>query len=326
MAQKILIKDSIKNQVKIKTPLFHKVLSVLKEEGIQNQSLLVAVSGGADSLSLLHVLNSCASLQNLKLYASYVHHGPSSDKKIQTYRDEASIFVSKFCKSLGIPCLNPEPSLSVLKNEDELRTFRYEVLRKIAKDKNIPTLVLAHNKNDVLETRLIHLIRGCAEQGFQSLKTYKDPYLRPLLDVSREDILNYLKKYNVSYLEDPSNQGQGSLRNWIRLKWLPLLEKKRPGSLSALSRSFSHIAFKDPEKLYSRLITSKGLKRDLFIELNPAQKKGALAFYMRQKQCKDYGLSHINEILKHLDRNQKNFNLRILKKTWRMSSQFIFIE
>ena len=323
---KEVMKSKIKTPQIKKTNLFHQTLKILKEENIKKQSVLVAVSGGVDSLALLHILKQCASLQELKLYSAFIHHGLSPDKKIVAYRDKAQAFVSQVSASYNIPFLTSSPSAFILKNEAEAREFRYNELKKRMQENKIPILALAHNNNDVLETRLIHLIRGCSEKGFHSLKVFKAPYFRPFLHTKREDILEYLKVHKLSFLEDPSNKEDHFLRNWIRLKWLPLLEKKRTGSVHTLSRSLSQIALKEPEDAYSKLITPEGLKRDLFLELSPYHQRGALAHYMRQKKCRDYGLNHINEILKHLDRGEKNFNLRLLKKEWKMSPQFISIE
>ena len=320
----------MKSKIKIpevkKTNLFHQILKILKEESVKKQSVLVAVSGGADSLALLHVLKQCASLQELKLYVAFIHHGPSPDKKIIAYRDKAQVYVSQVSAAYNIPFLTSPPSAFVLKSEAEAREFRYTELKKRMQENKISTLAIAHNNNDVLETRLIHLIRGCSEKGLQSLKVFKAPYFRPFLHIKREDILEYLKVHKISFLEDPSNKADYFLRNWIRLKWLPLLEKKRAGSVHSLSRSLSQVALKEPEDTYSKLITPQGLKRDILLELSPYHQRGALAHYMRQKKCRDYGLNHINEILKHLDRSEKNFNLRLLKKEWKMSPQFISIE
>ena len=313
------------NQVK-KTALFHKVLSVLKKENIKNQKLLVAVSGGADSLCLLHLLKQCAFVQNLNLFAVHVHHGLASTNKIKKYRDATQNFTSRFAKKQDLDLFQMGPAKKLLKNEDQAREYRYNEFKKLMKQQDIPTIALAHNENDVLETKLIHLIRGCSHKGLKSLKTHKPPYLRPLLQVSRKEILEYLKLQKIKFMEDPTNKEDYFLRNWIRLTWLPLLEKKRPGSLSVLARSLSQISLNEPEMPYSKLITPKGLRRDLFLELSPSLKKQILAYYMRKNACKDYGQSHINEIIKQLDRNEKIFNLRVLKKTWKMGEQFISVE
>ena len=308
-------------------PLFHKTLKFLTHHNVKNQKVIVGVSGGVDSMALLGVLSELSSPCKLSLLAMYVHHGSSPDQKIKSYRNQAKKFVKEVCDSRSIPFISSVPSKKILKTEEEFRNFRRTCLKNLFKKEQAHWIALAHNSGDVLETRLLHLIRGCGAQGL-SFPPMDPPWLRPFVSVSREELMNYAKACQIKWLEDPSNEQERFLRNWLRQNWLPALEKQRPGSRDTLARSFSHIAeaLNGTEDSFSSLITKKGVKRNALLELSPSRQRSVLAFYMRKQKLKNYGLSHIEELLKHLDRTQKNFTLKLLRKNWRITKDFISVE
>ena len=294
---------------------------------MKNQKVIVGVSGGVDSMALLGILSELSSPCKLSLLAMYVHHGASPDRKIKSYRNQAKKIVKEFCDSRSIPFVSSVPSKKILKTEEEFRNFRRACLKDLFKREQAHWIALAHNRGDVLETRLLHLIRGCGAQGL-FFPPVDSPWLRPFVSVSREELMNYAKARQIKWLEDPSNERERFLRNWLRQNWLPALEKQRPGSRETLARSFSHIAevLENTEDKVSSLITKKGVKRNALLELPPSRQRSVLAFYMRKQKLKNYGLSHIEELLKHLDRTQKNFTLKLLRKNWRITKDFIFVE
>jgi len=150
--------------------LEHKLLSVFREESL-NKNLIVSVSGGLDSMALLSVLCELQKQLGLNLIVGHIHHGPSDDQEQEKYRQKSHDLVKKICESYKIQFISnysTQPS-KVLKSEAEFRQLReqnYESWLQTYADYNI---VLGHHKNDVLENRLIQLIRGCGEKGFLSL-------------------------------------------------------------------------------------------------------------------------------------------------------------
>ena len=310
--------------------LFHKTLKLFKSEGIKNVKILVGVSGGLDSVVLLHILQEISGPQKLKLWGVHIHHGISTDSLTEAYRKKAKDFTIKTCSSLSLPCLSPSPSKKLLKSEAEFREFRHFLFKQFLKEKKADWVALAHNSDDLLETRLLHLIRGCGEEGIKAMQNLSPPLLRPLLCVSKEEIRDYAMQNKLKWLEDPTNSKDQFLRNWLRNKWLPELEKKRPGSRSRLAHSLSSIASlliqEKNEEFFFSLISDKGLRRDLFNECSLSEQRRALAFYMRKQGLKNYGKSHIEEILKNLERKQKGFSLKLLKKTWKITNKYLYIE
>ena len=306
-------------------PLFHKILKVLKERDIERQTLLVAVSGGVDSVTLLHLLLKMSRQLSLKLFGVYIHHGPSDKLSLSQYRDKTEAFVKNLCSENNIPFLYSK-SEKTLPSENDMRDFRHSLLKSFLHKKKAHWIGLAHNSNDVLETRLIHLIRGCGEEGLKSMNCVQPPILRPLIFSSREEIKDYAEKNKLKWLEDPSNKDTSFFRNWLRLKWLPLLEQKRPQSLVSLSRSLSLIAEAERDSSMDVFISEKGIKRKSLLELGPVNQKRVLAYYMRKKHLSGYSLSHVEELKKHISRSQKSFTVRLLKRTWHITQEFVFVE
>ena len=298
----------------MKAHFFNKTLQLFKEYNIQNKKIIVGVSGGLDSIVLFDLLKELSQPCRLRLYIAHVHHGDSSQKKIKSYRDKVKKFVLKASQKDGIEFLSPKPTSKILKSEEEFRKLRHTYFKKILKSKQADLIVLAHNQDDLLETRLIQLIRGCGSQGLNSMSFYEAPYLRPLLFWTRKEIKSYALKQNLKWLEDPSNRENQFLRNWIRNKWLRDLENKRQGAVKSLARSLESLSKYQKEDLQT-YIDTKGIKRKLLLELPLREKKRVLAFYMRKISLANYGQSHIEEILKHNERIQKTFSIQLLKRT-----------
>lgn len=308
-------------------PLYHKVLKFLREGDIQRQKLLIGLSGGRDSVTLFHLLSEMSRPLQLHLLAAYVHHGPANSPKAAAYRTQAAAFVKNLCSKKSVPFYLAK-SDKTLSNEKQMRDFRHSALRFLRLKHKAHWIVLGHNSEDVLETRLIHLIRGSSEAGLKGMGFNRPPLLRPLVLSSREDIADYSEKHKLKYLDDPSNQETTPLRNWLRHTWLPLLEEKRPKALATLSRSLSLIAETAvlPDNEFKDYVSQKGINRQRLLELGPLHQARLFAFYMRTKGFLAYSLSHVQELQKHNQRREKIFKLRLLKRTWHFSPEWIFLD
>ncbi len=328
--------------------LFHAVLKSLRACRIQNQHLLVGVSGGLDSMTLLHVLWSLGRPLKLKLSVVHVHHG-SEDKKQRAFQDKALKLVQSFCRKNHLPFYSNSPSkggdrrLTALpqgpkpKSSADLRAFRYQVFLKYFKQSKAHWMVLAHTADDLLETRLLRLIRGTGPWGLKAMQFKRGRLLRPLIENSRSQIKDYALKTRLKWCEDPSNKStEKSLRNWIRHKWLTELSAKKPGALKALSRSLSLLAhskelsllppLSDPTQKPGGLVEGPALRRDRLLKLLPEDQAKIMACYLRRKGCWRYNLGHIKEILKQLARKQKNFSFFLLGKKWTVSERLLCIK
>ncbi len=307
----------------MKQYFFNKTLAFFKDHKIQNKKIILAVSGGLDSIILLDLLKELSRPCKLELYLGHIHHGMSDNKKIQSYRDKTKKFVNSLAQSYELEFLCPDLPKASLKSEEDFRKFRHSHLKKMLKQKQADAIALAHNSNDLLETRLIQLIRGCGQEGLKGMKIWNTPYLRPLLVFSRQEIKNYAIEKKLKWKDDPSNKDNHHLRNWIRNKWLPSLEKKRLGSVKSLTRSLEAICPSRDKDLFLLAITPKGIKRNLLIEMPLKEQKQVLALYMRKLKLSNYGQSHISEILKQAERQKKEFSVKILKRTWIFTQDYI---
>ena len=194
-------------------------------------AVIVALSGGADSVCLLTVLKQLATPAFL-LRAVHVHHGI---RGAEADRDEA--FAQKLCESLSVPlcvayCHVPAYAAEHGLSEEEAgRILRYQVLEKEAGkwEQELPAgsrvkIALAHHRDDNAETILHHLLRGSGLTGLAGIRPVQGRRIRPLLCVGREEIRAYLEAGHISWCEDSTNQSPDYTRNRIRSQVLPLLK------------------------------------------------------------------------------------------------------
>ena len=285
----------------------------------------MAVSGGVDSITLLDLLYEVSSVLKLKLAVAHVHHGIQTN----SFRDEAQIFTHCLCEGMEIPFFTNTTSKITQKNstpsEESLRKLRYSFLRQWMKQCKAHYLVLAHTSDDLLETRLIRLIRGTGAEGLASMHFSKDHLLRPLLTFTKKEIQNYAHFKQLIWLEDPSNyQSKATLRNWIRQKWLPQLEKKRCGSIRNLSKSLHRLCAENPiEDSLPQLLTPQGLDRKKLIESSYFEQKRALVKYIRMAGLNNYTEGHIQEILKRIHSQHHKRKFFLLGKYWLFTDQYV---
>ena len=319
--------------------LFHFLLNRFRLEGVKNKHLLIAVSGGVDSVSLLALLLELKDALQLQLSVVHVHHH-SRQKQQKIFQDKAIKMVQNLCQQNNICFYSNLSSFTadtkkqitklntvVHSSEAELRRYRYQIFKDIFKKSKADYLVLAHTANDLLETRLIRLIRGTGTQGLPAMVFKKGVLLRPFLSITRQQLTNYIKRRKWSWCEDPSNQlNQHSLRNWIRQSWLPLLEQKRPGSIKSFARSLELIAQQRRSSHLESAAAESRLRIDFLLELSYPDRQRVLAGYMRRQGLKNYSLSHIQELMKRLDSPQKTAIFFLLGKKWKITDSQLFFE
>ncbi len=210
-------------------------------------TVLCAVSGGADSVYLLHRLHLLRLGRPFTLYAAHYNHnlrGAESDRDEQFVRD----FVRGWCgqervgRTDGGEDLYPPVELIVgsgdvagearrrrLGLEETAREMRYAFLRETAERVGADRIATAHNADDNAETQLLHLLRGSGLRGLGGIAPRRGELIRPLLTTTRAEIEEYLRLYSIPHVEDSSNAEDGFLRNRLRHQVLPLLEKLAPG-------------------------------------------------------------------------------------------------
>lgn len=200
----------------------------------QSSNLLVAFSGGLDSVVLLYQLAQLRASNGFKLRAMHIHHGLSAKA------DEWLAHCSAFCQQLDVPFIAERVVLTAAGGlESAARTARYQALGRQLQAKEV--LVTAHHQDDQCETLLLALKRGSGPAGLASMPE-RLPFagtwlVRPFLAVSRAELFAYAKRNGLGYCEDESNDEQRFDRNFLRQAVLPVLQQRWPYFSSSVARS-----------------------------------------------------------------------------------------
>lgn len=198
--------------------------------------LLVALSGGADSVTLLHLAHRMADRYGYRLEALHVHHGIRGDEA-----DRDRDFCKQLCDRLHIPLSVVELDIPALAKaegrglEETARLYRYQALQNYAAKHSLDRIATAHTATDNLETVLLQLTRGSG--SVIGIPTVRDCYLRPLLRATRADVLAYLQEWDLPHMEDSSNKSDELSRNLIRHRVLPVLQELNPKAEEAFARA-----------------------------------------------------------------------------------------
>jgi len=206
--------------------MINKIFQYIKKENLisENAKIIIGLSGGPDSVFLLYILKELKKTINFELIAAHLNHEWRESAKI----DED--FCKKITKELGVPLiikkaseLNAEIKFKGSK-EEYARNLRRFFFQEILKENDATLVALAHHLNDQEETFFIRLIRGTTLKGLTCMKPLEGNYIRPLLEIKKNEILNYLKENKIDYIEDPTNLSIDFLRNRIRLNVIPELQ------------------------------------------------------------------------------------------------------
>ena len=208
--------------------MLKKVISYIEKNKIlqDGDSVLLGVSGGADSVCMLHVLYSLREKYHLKLYVVHVNHGIRGS---EAKRD--ADFVEQMAENLQIPFRVVTANIPEMAKEQKLseeeagRIFRYNTFEQVANEVGANKIAVAHNLNDNSETALFNLFRGSRLKGLRGISPMRGQIIRPLLCCSRNEIEQYLQENNLSYCTDSTNKETDYSRNRIRLKLMPYIKE-----------------------------------------------------------------------------------------------------
>ncbi len=208
-----------------------KVLDVIKRNKLmlRGETIGIGVSGGEDSMALLHFLNEAKEDLDVDIVAITVDHG------LRENANSDCEFVINYCKENRIRChkfkvdsnkIAKEKGLGI---EQAAREARYGVFEALIKKGIVDKIALAHHMGDQAETILLHILRGAGLVGATGMELTRDGvYIRPFLNVAKEDITKYLYENGIDHIEDETNADSAFSRNYLRNKVMPLLRKKFP--------------------------------------------------------------------------------------------------
>ena len=249
--------------------------------------VVVGISGGADSVALLHILVSLG----YKCIAAHCNFNLRGD---ESSRDEQ--FTTDFTQRLQVPLCKISFETNKYAQENRLsvemaaRELRYRWFEELLNTYDADAVAVAHHRDDSVETLLINLTRGSGLTGLTGIKPKNGNVVRPLLCVSREDIYAYIEKNGLEYVTDSSNSSDIYTRNFIRLKVIPLLEEINPSVKASLARTANHLY--DASLIYNHSIEEA---RRVIIQNNRLSISALLSFpapaTILYEMLKPYGFS-----------------------------------
>ncbi len=243
-------------------------------------TVLAAVSGGADSMCLLHMLMSFSKTQGFTVAAAHFNHMIRGD---EADRDEA--FVRDFCSQNGIvfyagrgdvPTFSKTHGLSL---EEAARNMRYAFLYETAEKTGAKKIATAHNADDNVETVLLNFTRGSGLSGMRGIPPVRENIIRPLLKTPRTEIIKYLSENGISYVEDSTNAEDLYARNRLRHNVVPVLKELNPalletacGMTEILSEAEDFIVF-EAERFIDENYDGRSVSANALTALHPALSK-----------------------------------------------------
>jgi tRNA(Ile)-lysidine synthase len=214
--------------------LYQKIFKFIKSNEliVPGDKLLLALSGGADSVFVFHFLHDNADYINISFGAVYIHHHLRGREA-----DEDREFCRNLCEKYNIPFFTDDLDVVGFAKENRLsieeaaRELRYKKLSEICYENGFDKIVAAHNQSDNTETILLNLVKGTGLDGLTGIPVKRENIIRPILSISREEIENYLSEHNIEYRIDSTNESSEYQRNFLRNEILPSIKRKLNPSL-----------------------------------------------------------------------------------------------
>ncbi len=207
------------------------------------ETVVVALSGGPDSVALTDALAAVAAEAEIRVFAAHLDH------RLREGSAADAAFCADLCRRWAVPLRIGEADVRARARreggglEEAARLERYGFLRSVKKDLGASTIAVAHTRDDQAETLLIRLLRGAGSRGLAAMRRRSGDLFRPLLDVSRVQVMDHLRHADLPWREDPSNVDPAYVRNRVRHELLPYLEARfNPNVRAALARSAGLIA------------------------------------------------------------------------------------
>lgn len=251
---------------------------------------VVAVSGGVDSMVLLDILKS---LPGIQLFVAHFNHGIRADSGL----DEK--LVKKTAEKYGLPFEAGHGKLGPGASEEKAREARYKFLKKIQQEHKARTIVTAHHQDDLLETAILNILRGTGRRGLSAIAENPD-IERPMLYLSKKDILSYAKAHKLEWHEDPTNKDERYLRNYIRIRIVPRLsQSQRQHFLSSLKETAALNSTINQEiaNMSQKIIDKNSLNRRKFIDLPTEIANEILMHFLRQNGIRQFNKPTVERLM-----------------------------
>lgn len=305
---------------------------ILEKYNIKKEAkILVAVSGGVDSMVLLHYL----SRQDFKVAVAHVNHSTRNGES-----DEDQLFVEAYCNQNVIPFYAKKLTYEKLKRgnfQENARNARYAFFMEIMNKHKFDFIATAHHADDQWETFILNLVRGSGLQGLKGIREQRGKIIRPFLSITKEEIKKYQEDYKIPYVEDSTNSDENYMRNRVRHRITPVINGVFPHFVNQVTKSTKHLRselnllqelvdqvrsetfeegkkktkiklkgiqeYKHAETLLYYLLQPYGFDRTATRDMLHSKRTGALF------QSKDYEVLHDRKKLILRKRSEKAFNI-----------------
>ena len=284
--------------------------------------VLVAVSGGADSIALLYILKQFSKELGFELFVAHLNHLARRDES-----NKDASFVEKEAVKLSLPFFSDKIDVkkSLLKSsfQESARILRYQFLEDVLMSIKGNKIALGHNADDQIETIIMNLLRGTGLRGLAGIQKERGHIIRPLLSCSRLEIEQFLDEQNLSYRKASSNNDSKYLRNRIRHEVIPFLKKFNPDisgnllGLAEIARGEERWMSEKTREVYSQLVTSE--TRGVCVEITefesqPIAMKRRLVreiFYRLSGSLRKVSALHIQQVLRLCSRARVGSSLNL---------------
>ncbi len=266
--------------------MLNKLVSFLRQYDMvqPGDTVTCAVSGGADSMALLFAMYLLREKLQIHLCAAHFNHGLRGE---ESDRDE--IFVRDFCTGYAIPIASGSAPVKAGKKglEAAARNARYEFLHT-----QPGKIATAHTADDNAETVLMHMVRGTGLKGLGAIAPINGRLIRPMLTITRKEVLAFLQEYHIPYVEDSSNETDAFLRNRMRHHVMPLLTGENPRFAENLSAMA--LRLREDEQLLASLESEQILPEVTVLRSLPAaQRKRALRAFLERSGVREPEAEHV---------------------------------
>ena len=297
--------------------MISKVKNFLDKYNIKNKKVIIGFSSGPDSVMMTFLLLKLKEEYNLNLILAHFNH----NWRIEESKREQE-FAFEFAKNNNLEFYFEVASENEEKTEENARNLRFAFFERCMEKYDTDIVFLAHNKNDNIETLIYRVIKGTGVKGLCSILPKRDNYYRPLLDITKEEILEYLNQNNIQYMFDSSNDDVKYKRNLIRKEILPLFEKINPNYLNNIenliknSLATREIVDYELEKFKNDILDKDCFDREKYLSKTKALRYEFLNDFIGDNlKCRNYkNIKKIDDFISENKSSQISINRNLFLK------------
>ena len=303
--------------------------TIRKYNMIENgDRIVIGVSGGPDSICLLHILSELRKELEIEIFVAHINH------MIREVADQETEYVKNFCEKIGVECFVKKENIIELskkqkKGTEEVgRNVRYDFFEEVLKKTNSNKIATAHNSNDRAETVILNILRGSGISGLKGIEPIRNKkYIRPLIDTNREKIEKYCEENKLEPKYDETNNETVYHRNKVRNEIIPYIKKEFNQNIIETINRLSEVAQEENEyleeitkKTYENLIIEKQeniiLNLKKFNVLDLVIKRRIILYTINEVLHTKNGIAktNIDDIIKMCSRNIGNKYLKPIKE------------